>query len=43
MMVFELLEAFYTHEFYHQGQVYCLLTFFRGLPKIIESQINSKF
>jgi uncharacterized damage-inducible protein DinB len=42
MKVFELLEAFYTHEFYHQGQVYCLLTLFRGLPKIIESQITQK-
>jgi uncharacterized damage-inducible protein DinB len=39
MKVFNLLEAFYTHEFYHLGQVYCLLTFFRGLPEIIKSKI----
>ena len=40
MKVFELLESFYTHDFYHQGQVYSLLTYFRGIPKIIQSQIN---
>lgn len=38
MNVCDLLEAYYTHEFYHQGQVYSLLTYFRGLPKVIESQ-----
>ncbi len=42
MKVFELLEAFYTHEFYHQGQIFCLLTFFRGLPEVIKSQINQE-
>ena len=40
MMVFKLLEAFYDHDQYHRGQEYLLLTFFRGLPKIIESQIR---
>jgi uncharacterized damage-inducible protein DinB len=40
MKVFELLESFYTHDFYHQGQVYSLLTYFRGIHKIIQSQIN---
>ncbi len=39
MKVFELLEAFYDHEQYHRGQVYLLLNLFRGVPKIIESQI----
>lgn len=42
MNVFELLEAFYTHEFYHQGQVYFILTFFRGIPNIIKSQLNKE-
>lgn len=40
MKVFELLEAFYSHEFFHQGQVYFLLTYFRGIPKIIQSQMK---
>ena len=40
MKVFELLESFYTHDFYHQGQVYSVLTYFRGIPKIIQSQMN---
>ncbi len=40
MKVFELLEAFYSHDFYHQGQVYFLLTYFRGIPKIIQSQMK---
>jgi len=41
MKVFELLEAFYAHEFYHQGQVFFILTFFRGLPNVIKSQLES--
>jgi len=40
MKVFEFLEAFYTHEFYHQGQVFFILTFFRGIPKVIKSQLE---
>ena len=40
MKVFELLESFYIHDFYHQGQVYSVLTYFRGIPKIIQSQMN---
>ena len=41
MKVFELLETFYTHEFYHQGQVFFILTYFRGLPIVIKSQLES--
>ncbi|MFX1284650.1 MAG: DinB family protein [Promethearchaeota archaeon] len=41
MKVYELLEAFYDHEQYHRGQVYLLLTYFRGLPKEIESQLET--
>ncbi|MFX0183468.1 MAG: DinB family protein [Candidatus Hodarchaeota archaeon] len=40
MMVFKLLEAFYDHDQYHRGQLYLLITFFRGLPRIIKSQIR---